>query len=1166
MKKEESKIYQCTASEIRNRLNGRKYRIGLDLGVGSIGVGVVALEPDNNGDLYSTDIIFAASRVFPASAGAQDRREKRGQRNAIRHKVHRLEKLWKILACRELMLPFSTKQCPDPARLRFSEDEIRKDVYQLRLYGLSNKLTLGELGMVLYHIAGHRGSSSIRTFLDSPEADEKEAESLRQTESISQAEHLGTFIEVLFWSRRNVGTNFRNKLGYDERTPLPTRDIIENELDQLLSTQKSFYPDILDDEYVQQIKDCILFENEKLVPEVDNCPYFPSEKKIPKAAFINEERRLWEAVNNVRIIEEIQVGDLFKDIRKSLNPGEKKALYEVLRSGKNIGVPEFKKIFPHYAVCKKVVLQGVDKKMPRLSGFRFKELENAPWFSKMSEEMQMAFLYRYLNCPDDKKLRNILKDEFSMTDSEVDHALSIKLIDGYAPVGLSAMKIIMQYIIDEGLSYQEAESKAVEEGNLENEISDMVYDRLPYYGMVIPSSTQSIAGKAWHSVFADKRGKKGFIIPCTNKDEEKYGRIANPVVHQTLNELRKVVNELIDLFGAKPASICVEVARDLKVGKEKRDEISRDISRNEKENKRLFNEFCKPNGLGKKYIRHFKLLEEQQYKCPYCLGTINVADIVASRVDIDHIYPKDDTGDSSLNNLVLAHKTCNETKKAKRIPHEAFCTDVVLWRRIEQFVTSTLPEPKARRFQTTADEYDEYLVMHSFAPRFAPDNAYIARVACRYLQSLFIKEDRLKAVKTIRGGETAFLRRAWNLNGISNDLASAICNQTATEYLDKKNRTDFRHHALDALVAAMFTPNYSKVIETLVSNGHNLGEVIDRLPVPRFFRVDGEMSRNEQVESFSKEVEQFIFNKTFVSRKQKKSKNGELFKDSRYSVLAEGPDDVVLCKKIPLTKIDADCIEDAKGTKSLEKVLKGRFVFPAFLDNEGKSNILKYLDFNSGKYNQIVSLLPEAQAALDELNASLVEKGKKPKKIDDKTRVSWACGKIGGIYYQISNKKKNKVSIIPSMKSAFDTGDNYSLDLFIDSCGKMKGEVIRKVNAMNPAYVPRYRLDGYSLFERIYQKDVLEIDLVAGTGNGKKALSQSILTPNAPIGRTFIVIDTFTEVGNSIQVWYTPIVTTSENASSSFHVSGISKLNARKVVLSSLGILIYRSRLLRNKE
>lgn len=1155
MDKSKSRTYKAMAYSIVVRLNGRVYSVGFDLGPGSIGVAVVAMEPDEHGVLYPTELVFACSRIFPSSAGAKARREKRGQRNAIRHKAHRMEKLWRLLAERDLMLPYSKDDAKDPARLRFREDEIRKDPYSLRLKGLTEKLSLYELGVALYHIAGHRGASSIRTFIDGSAKEEKESEMLRKTEEICRNEHLNTFIEVLYKFRQDNGTSFRNTKKAQGRTPLPTRDIIESELDLLLSKQCGYYPDVLDCDYVRKIKDTILFENEKIVPEAGNCPYFPDEKKLPRASFINEERRIWEAVNNVRIEKEVQYADRFKTVREPLTDTERKQLYDLLRCGKDVSAAGFKRLFPQYRYCKQIILQGSDKKTQNITGFRFKKLEDSPWFSSMSEELQLEFIQEYISCPDDKKLRGILADKFNLTATDIEEALRLQLVEGYAPVGISAMKIILEYIIRDRLSYQEAEAKAAEEGKLYSRDADIVYDFLPYYGQVIPASTQALAGKAWHSVFADKKGKKGFITPFTNKDEERYGRIANPVVHQTLNELRKLMNELLEVIGYKPETICIELARELKVGKEKRDKISKDNSKREAENKEIFDKFCKPHNLSRKFIKHFRLYSEQKYKCPYCLKTISVDDVVNHNVDIDHIYPIDDTGDSSYNNLVLGHKTCNESKKAKRIPYAAFSSDPELWSKIEQYVTENLPAAKAARFQTTTEEYDEMLERNDFKPRFAPDNAYIARIACKYLSCLYAKEDRLSAVRTIRGSETAVLRKAWGLNSITNALAENLSSES--EYENKKNRSDHRHHALDAIVAAYFTPVYSTIIETANAAGHSWGEIVQRLPILKYYRLDKSLLKGEQVTAFRNEIQNFIFNNTYVSMKQAISKNGKLLEDTRHAILALNDTDIVFATRRPVQDIN---VAKFSGKSSLESCLM-KFSFPSFLSDEERAIINKHLQFNSRVFDAVSSKLEYAKECLEKENAEKKVNGKAQKNITEKAIILKACGQVGGVYYQIENKKRSKV-FITSSSSVFDVGSNFSIDLFLDKNRELKGEVIQKINIMNDNFIPKYIKEGYSLFERIYPKDILEIDLVPAIGSGKKALSQSFITPNAPSGRTFILIDTFTEDKGSIKVLFYPIVMTNEKVKSSFNLNSLIKMNARKVVLSSLGLVVYRSKLL----
>ncbi len=70
-----------------------KYRLGLDLGVGSIGSAVIELDNENN----AKDIIDAGVRIFEISEGAEERRLKRTARKNLVRTKKRLELLAKKL-------------------------------------------------------------------------------------------------------------------------------------------------------------------------------------------------------------------------------------------------------------------------------------------------------------------------------------------------------------------------------------------------------------------------------------------------------------------------------------------------------------------------------------------------------------------------------------------------------------------------------------------------------------------------------------------------------------------------------------------------------------------------------------------------------------------------------------------------------------------------------------------------------------------------------------------------------------------------------------------------------------------------------------------------------------------------------------------------------------
>ena len=66
-----------------------KYRLGLDLGVSSIGSAVLALDEQNN----VQDIVDAGVRIFEVSDGAEERRAKRSARKNLIRTKKRLELL-----------------------------------------------------------------------------------------------------------------------------------------------------------------------------------------------------------------------------------------------------------------------------------------------------------------------------------------------------------------------------------------------------------------------------------------------------------------------------------------------------------------------------------------------------------------------------------------------------------------------------------------------------------------------------------------------------------------------------------------------------------------------------------------------------------------------------------------------------------------------------------------------------------------------------------------------------------------------------------------------------------------------------------------------------------------------------------------------------------------
>lgn len=1168
MSKKVSRRYEEQAQEIRQRLGARPYSIGLDLGVGSIGIAVAAYDLKNK---QPSDLVFVSSRIFTPSIGASERRQKRGQRNSLRHRANRLKFLWKLLAEKDLMLPYSEQDVPDPARLRFEDAVVRANPYVLRLKGLNEQLTLSELGYALYHIANHRGSSSVRTLLDEEKSpdDKKLEEQQAMTEQLAKEKGFSTFIEVLAEFNANGLVGYRNSDSLKGKgVPVPTRDIISNEIDILLRTQKQFYPHVLSDDYCERIVSAMLYENEKIVPEAGNCPYFPDEKKLPRCHFLNEERRLWEAINNARIKMPMQEGVAKRYQSESFSDEQRHILFHIARSGTDITPKLVQKEFPTLKTSI-IVLQGKEKATQKIAGFRFRKLEEKPFWKRLNEEQKDDFFSAWTNTPDDKRLSNYLMENLLLSEAEVVDALkTVSLIGDYGPIGKTATQLLMKHLED-GLTYTEAIEKGLEDGELQELSAWQEHALLPYYGQILTGSTQALMGKYWHSAFKEKRDNEGFFKPNTNSEEEKYGRIANPVVHQTLNELRKLMNELITILGDKPKEITVELARELKVGADKREDIIKQQAKQEKEAARAFSEYCEPNNLDKRYIERFRLLEDQAFVCPYCLGHISVADIAENRVDVDHIFPRDDTADNSYGNKVVAHRHCNDIK-GKRTPYAAF-SNTSAWGPIMHYLDETPGMWKKRRkFETTEEEYAKYIQSKGFVSRFGSDNSYIAKAALEYLRCLFDSKN-CSAVGSLKGMETSILRKAWNLQGVDDYLGSRHWSKNdEASPTSRKNRADNRHHGLDAIVALYCSRSLVQMINTMSEQGNRAVDIEAMIPIPGY-ALEPDLPVADQRDFFRKKILEFMELHAFVSMKTDNDVNGALLKDTVYSILGadlQGEDLVfVVKKKIKGVGVKIGDYEEVAST------IRGRITEkqPKWYPEELKEKIKQLQAKNETALQKYKDSLVQAAAVLEESNRKLIESGKKPIQLSEKTISKKALELVGGYYYLISNNKRTKTFVVKDPSNevkgfAFDTGSNLCLDFYHDAQGKLCGEIIRKVNAMNPSYEPAYKKQGYSLFVRLYQGDVCELRASDPTeADSNFAKTTQVHVPNAKQGRTLIVINTFTETLSGFQIFISNLAKSKRDKDASFSLTTIKNYDVRKVQLSSAGLVRYVSPLLVDK-
>lgn len=304
------------------------------------------------------------------------------------------------------------------------------------------------------------------------------------------------------------------------------------------------------------------------------------------------------------------------------------------------------------------------------------------------------------------------------------------------------------------------------------------YDRLPYYGEVLER----------HVAFGS--GEPGDLI------EKRLGKLANPTVHVALNQLRRVVNALIERYGP-PAQIVVELARDLPLSAKGKSDLERQQAENQKANEER-RKILDEHNVADTYENRLKLRLWEELnpdnpldrKCPYSGKQINIETLLSSDVDIDHILPFSRTLDDSVANKTVCFLHANRFKENKT-PYEAFSSspDGYDWAWISEHAVN-MPSNKSWRFGPDAMERYEN-EERDFLARQLNETRYIARLAKTYLECIGAD------VWVTPGRLTADLRWTWGLDSI---LPGHNVDQSEFR---AKNRNDHRNHAIDAIVVGL---------------------------------------------------------------------------------------------------------------------------------------------------------------------------------------------------------------------------------------------------------------------------------------------------------------------------------------------------------------------------
>lgn len=834
------------------------YRLGIDIGETSIGWFILQLDKK----LEICDIVDGGVYIFPDGREAKSReplsvsrRTARGIRRNLDRKNNRKRRLIRLLE--------ETGIWPDGIAEQKKLEAL--DPFVLRQKAVNEKISLPELGRALFHLNQRRGFKSNR------KSDGKESESgkiklaVQALETQLAEQGCRTYGEYLCRRHeKRISTKVRptaDSKGYEF---YPTREMAEHEFDLIMSRQQQYHPE-LTSEVTEALRDVIFFQRSLCPQAVGKCELEPQENRAPVWHPLFQRFRILQEVNNLDLVKSTpdEIG---------LTAEQKKKILLMLQEGTELnkqGLLLFTKIKSKLNIPtkRKFNLQS-DKRTGLQGDWAAWKLSDdnclgKGWF-KMSPDRQVELLELLHNAEDDGKLKQDLIDLFGLNEEQAENVAKLNLPEGYASLSLKAIKNILPYL-EQGKVYSEACTLAGY--NHSDRRTGEIYDYLPYYGRILKSAV--IGGRF--------EGEEPDVDEDIGLQEVYFGKINNPTVHVGLNQLRKVVNEIISRYG-KPQQVVVELARELKLGVEGVRKLEKRQKENQKDNEKIAEELERagqPNTYQNRMMyKIWKRLAENssQRCCPFSGRPISVSDLFSGAFEIEHLIPFSRSFDDSINNKVISSRDANRFK-AERTPYEAFGSSPGNYK-WEEIVARSENLPREMQWRFSADAMEKFAEEDGCLARMLTDTQYFARCALQYLEAICENQSKdRKMAWGIPGQLTAMLRDKWGLNSLINPA-------------DRKDRSDHRHHAVDAFVVACTSRSLLKKM----ADAARLYEKTDEGEYKQIREKREKLIENMPLpfENFDREKLQQWVNGLVIAFKPDHGVQGQLHRDTCYGYIEKG--------------------------------------------------------------------------------------------------------------------------------------------------------------------------------------------------------------------------------------------------------------------------------------
>ena len=825
-----------------------KHVLGLDLGVGSIGWCLIAL--DAQGD--PVEILGMGSRVVPlnnatdaadfsigkAFTANQERTARRTMRRGFARYQLRRYRLRRELA--------KVGMLPDAALIQLPLLELWE--LRERAATAGRRLTLPELGRVLCHINQKRGYRHVKSDAAAIVGDEGEKKKdsnsaylagIRANDEKLQDEHKTVgqyFAEQL---RQNQSESPTGGISYRIKDQIFSRQRYIDEYDQIMAAQRVHYPDILTDEFIRMLRDEVIFMQRPLKSckhLVSLCEFEKQEKVMrvqqddgkggrqlverrvkfgpkvaPKSSPLFQLCRIYEAVNNIRLTRP-------DGSPRDITPEERAKIVAHLQSSASLSFAALKKLLKEKALIAdqlttKSGLKGNSTRVALASA-----LQPYPQYHHLLD-MELETRMMTVQLTDEETGEVTEREVAVVTDSYVRQPLYHLWHILYSIEERDAMRraLIKQLgmkkeDLDGGLLDQLYRLDFVKPG-YGNKSAKFICKLLPQLqqGLGYSEACAAVGYRHSNSPTSEEITERTLLekIPLLQRNE-----LRQPLVEKILNQMINLVNALKAEYGVD--EVRVELARELKMSREERERMAEGNRRREKENKAIA-EKIRECGLfpTKSRIRKYMLWEEAGEKCLYCGQILTLSQCLnGDDMEVEHIIPKSVLYDDSYGNKTCACRRCNK-EKGNRTALEyirAKGWEAEYMERINGLLDKkAISYSKHQRLRWLKED-----IPSDFLERQLRLTQYISR------QAMAILQQGIRRVSASEGGVTARLRSLWGYDDILHTLnldrydsmgeTERVSREgEMTEKLrikDWSKRKDHRHHAIDALVVASTRQGY----------------------------------------------------------------------------------------------------------------------------------------------------------------------------------------------------------------------------------------------------------------------------------------------------------------------------------------------------------------------